>query len=99
MKFAFTDRRVSLALLFLLFPVLFGFSFPANCWKHLASEHFVVSYNDRTAHISKRAVDIAEEIHASLAGYFGLAPIGKKISIVLLDQSDDPNGATAIRDP
>jgi hypothetical protein len=92
-------RRVLFTLLFLLCPVLSGFSFPANSWRHLASPHYVISYNDRTAHLSKRAAGIAEGVYASLTDYFGLLGMGRKISIVLSDQSDDPNGATAIRDP
>jgi hypothetical protein len=94
-----TGRRVFWAFLFFFVPVLSGIAFPGNSWKHVASEHFVISYNNRTAHLSKRAVGIAEEIYASLSGYFGLRPMGRKISIVLSDQSDDPNGLTDFRDP
>jgi len=61
-------------------------------WSRLASTHFVVDYDQSTAHLAPQALEIAERTEATLAGYFGWDPGNTQVSIVLTDDNDEANG-------
>jgi hypothetical protein len=73
-------------------------AYQSSAWKHLASEHFVVSYDQRTEPLAQAALRIAEDTREELCSYFGEFPADRKIAIVLSDASDLPNGETSERD-
>ncbi len=81
-----------------LFIGVFGFygepldAYPALTWKHLSSEHFTLSYNERTAYLAEEALRVAEEVHARLLPLWGEKNFRGKISIALFDDEDDSNG-------
>ncbi|MBL8995263.1 MAG: hypothetical protein JNM63_18090, partial [Spirochaetia bacterium] len=79
-----------MAAIFILLGMLSAF--PAHTWQHLASEHFTLSYNERTAHLAEEALQVAEEIHAQLRPLWGEKFFKEKISIALFDDEDDSNG-------
>lgn len=69
------------------------FAYPAHTWQHLASEHFTLSFNERTAHLAEEALRVAEEVHGNLRPLWGEKFFKEKISIALFDDEDDSNGA------
>jgi hypothetical protein len=87
-----TRRRLCLALAFGLAPVAFADSDSGHDWSRLATTHFVVDYDQSTAHLAPQALDIAERTEATLAGYFGWDPGYTRVSIVLTDDNDEANG-------
>lgn len=63
-------------------------------WARVRSRHFIVSYDQSTAHLAPEALAIAEATATTLSEYFG-ADIGDKtISIVLTDDQDEANGSS-----
>ena len=94
-----TTKRDLLVIVLLLAGLGSAFSYPVNTWKHARRAHFTVSYCEETAHLVGRALAIAEETAAALAGWFGYEFSGRRISIVLADQVDEPNGWASGRDP
>ncbi len=86
-------------LLIELLIILSVLGYPSNRWQHISSEHFTLSYNKKTAHLSTKALEIAEETARSLADFFGYDIIRRKISIALYDDNDFSNGSASILSP
>jgi len=76
-----------------------AFAYQSSRWKHAKSDHFVVSYDERTADRVGEALAIAEETRSAIVSYLGSQPSNRPISIVLSDSSDDPNGWAEERNP
>jgi hypothetical protein len=62
-------------------------------WKHLKSEHFILSYNENTSDIAEKALNYAEQTAKNIEKYFGPDISKRKIAIVLKDHNDYSNGA------
>ena len=68
-------------------------------WKHRSSRRFVVTYDANTEHLVEPALSIAESTATTLGDLFGWKFKGQRIDIVLLDDDDEPNGASYGRTP
>jgi hypothetical protein len=75
-----------------------GFAYQASTWRHESSEHFTVSYDRRTEALVGLALRIAEDTREALVAFFGEFPADRRISIVLSDAVDEPNGWSSERD-
>ncbi len=76
-----------------------AFAYQASKWRHAKSDHFIVSYDQRSAGRVGQALEIAEETRSAIVSYLGWQPTSRPISIVLSDSSDDPNGWAEERNP
>lgn len=72
-------------------------AYQSSAWKHASSEHFTVSYDQRSEARAGQALSIAEETRDALIRFLGEFPSGKRISIVLDDSADEPNGWSSDR--
>ncbi|MBN2834706.1 MAG: hypothetical protein JXR48_07040 [Candidatus Delongbacteria bacterium] len=86
---------------FLFFILLLSsytlFSNPFHKWNSIESEHFILTYNEETAHLKEEALQIAEETVDTVAYYFGVEPI--KFHVVLTDDEDTPSGGAYVAAP
>lgn len=80
---------------FTAFPVLGAFGAE---WHHVQAGPFVLSYTPATEPFVQDAARIALETKAALTEYFG-DDDPRTISIVLADESDQPNGGASVLDP
>ena len=76
-----------------------GYSYTSYSWRHVQSDHFVISYNERTQAFAQEALSIAEETYGSLTQYFGSPPRIGKINIVLSDDVDSRMGRRPLEIP
>jgi len=67
-------------------------AYPSNNWKHIKSQHFTLSYSEKTKDISTKALKIAEETASIIGDYFGSDISKIAVSIVLKDHQDYSNG-------
>lgn len=66
---------------------------PSYHWKVIETAHFIVIYQEGIEDIAEETVRIAEEVHRDLSRF--IEPSSKdKTAIILLDNSDLPNGVT-----
>jgi hypothetical protein len=88
------SRRIKelFLLLFLLYlPAAIAKTDPSFSWMTLTSPHFLVHYHQGEEALAKRAVVIAEDVHARLAPRMKSQP-DTRTNIVLIDALDDANG-------
>jgi len=83
-----------LALLLLIFYLPAGFAKPdpSFTWTTLTSAHFQIHYHQGEEALAKRAVVIAEDVHARLVPRMKSRP-HDRTHIVLIDALDDANGS------
>ncbi|MDF2153436.1 hypothetical protein [Vibrio sp. CAU 1672] len=62
-----------------------------DVWLTQETEHFNVSFRQGHEAQASRALDIAEQVHSELAGFFGVVPAAKT-ELVLVDEFDYSNG-------
>ena len=82
-----------LPLLFLFYlPIGFAKTDPSFSWMTLSSPHFLIHYHQGGEALAKRAVVIAEDVHAKLVPRMKSQP-HDRTNIVLVDAMDDANGS------
>lgn len=82
-----------LTLLFLFYlPASFAKTDPSFSWMTLTSPHFLIHYHQGEEALAKRAVVIAEDVHARLVPRMKSQP-RTRTHIVLVDALDDANGS------
>lgn len=82
-----------LPLLFLFYlPSGFAKTDPSFSWMTLSSPHFLIHYHQGEESLAKRAVVIAEDVHAQLVPRMKSQP-HDRTNIVLVDAMDDANGS------
>lgn len=66
---------------------------PSYHWKVIETAHFIVIYPEGIEDIAEEAGIIAEEVHRNLSRFIEPSS-GDKTAIIILDNSDLPNGLT-----
>lgn len=60
-------------------------------WLTRQSEHFEITYPDGMQDLAERSLNIAEQVHEDLSGFFG-DPMTRRTRLVLIDDFDTSNG-------
>ena len=85
-------KKLLLLLCIFYLPAAFAKTDPSFSWMTLSSPHFLIHYHQGEESLAKRAVEIAEDVHARLVPRMKSQP-HTRTNIVLVDAMDDANGS------